>query len=70
LPAHKHNSVGESFQSWQNSILSSAGAGGLDGIGDWDDNNSMYGTTYSGGGSFIDDTTPYYALAYIMYVGT
>ena len=70
LPAHKHNSVGESFQSWQNSILSSAGAGGLDGIGDWDDNNSMYGTTYSGGGSFMDDTTPYYALAYIMYVGT
>lgn len=70
LPTHNHNSVGESFQSWQNSILASAGANGLDGIGDWDDNNSMYGTTYSGGGSFIDDTTPYYALAYIMYVGT
>jgi hypothetical protein len=70
LPPHKHNGVGETFNEWRNSLLGSAGGADLGGIGDWNGDNGMYGTTYSGSNSYIDDSTPYFALAYIMYVGT
>jgi microcystin-dependent protein len=76
LPSHKHNGLGErAGGNWPDSILGGVsqegvGSGVLGSNGGMDPDNAMFGTTYSGSNNFIEDSTPYYALAYIMYVGT
>jgi hypothetical protein len=69
LPAHNHFGFGEN-QLGNVGILGAAGIQDNIGTGDSDNDNLMLGTTFSGSNSPILTSTPYYALAYIMYVGT
>ena len=66
--------MGNAFNYAQESILGGAGdngndRGGLGSNGSVDSDNRMYGSTFSGSNADIDNRPPYYALAYIMYIG-
>lgn len=69
LPSHNHYGFGEAFAG-PVGLLGAAGTDGNYGSSDSDSDNLMYGTTFSGSNSPIITQTPYFALAYIMYVGT
>ena len=68
LPAHNHMGVGDEVAAAVG-ILGSSGLYKNFAINDSDNRGIMMGTTFNGSNSPISVETPYYALAYIMYVG-